>query len=211
MREDTKTKILNVAEKLFAENGLQATSLRQIINEAGVNVASVHYHFGSKEKVVHEILMRRLLPINDEKLERLDELEAEAGDKPVPLQSLIAAFIMPHIEMNSCDKGQAKLFLQLMGELENAAGKLKLPQNDFFSTVFNRFLSALKKTLPDLSDVELKWRFKFMLGSVHSVLIQQSMPKNFPLRDDESGTEQIIAYLTTFLDAGFKVSATDNS
>ena len=50
--DDTKNKILDVAEKLFAENGLQATSLRQIINEAGVNVASVHYHFGSKNVII---------------------------------------------------------------------------------------------------------------------------------------------------------------
>ncbi len=55
---DTKTKILDVAEKLFAETGIHATSIRQIVKEAGVNVASLHYHFGSKEAVIHEIMQR---------------------------------------------------------------------------------------------------------------------------------------------------------
>ena len=51
---DTKTKILDIAEKLFAEIGIHATSIRQIVKEAGVNVASLHYHFGSKEAVIHQ-------------------------------------------------------------------------------------------------------------------------------------------------------------
>ena len=57
---DTKTKILDVAEKLFAEVGIHATSIRKIVKEAGVNVASLHYHFGSKEAVIHQIITRRL-------------------------------------------------------------------------------------------------------------------------------------------------------
>lgn len=209
--EATKTKILDVAEKLFAENGLQATSLRQIINEAGVNVASVHYHFGSKDVVVQEILLRRLRPMNEKKLQRLDELEAEANGEPIPIEQLIFAFVEPHIHMGACDKEQMKLVFKLIGELENVIGKVELPANNLFVSVFERFLALMQKTLPHLSEVELKWRFKFMLGAPHSVMMQQSLPQNFPLRDDETDAGQIVDYLVTFLTAGFLAPATEKN
>ncbi len=61
----TKTLILDTAEKLFATNGFTGTSLRAIIKEAGVNTASVHYHFGSKEGLIEEVLRRRAAPLNE--------------------------------------------------------------------------------------------------------------------------------------------------
>ena len=207
--ENTKTKILDVAEKLFAENGLQATSLRQIINEAGVNVASVHYHFGSKDVVVREILARRLGPMNEKKMQRLAELENKFGANPIPLEALVSAFVEPHIHMDDCDREQMKLVFKLIGELENVIGKVDLPENNLFVTVFEGYLAAFHKTLPDISEAELKWRFKFMLGAPHSVMMQQSLPKNFPLRDDETNAEQIVDYLVSFLTAGFLAPATD--
>lgn len=48
-RSDTKTRILDAAEKLFAERGFSETSLRLITSKAEVNLASVNYHFGSKK------------------------------------------------------------------------------------------------------------------------------------------------------------------
>ncbi len=83
---DTKIKILDVAEKLFAEGGIHATSIRQIVKEAGVNVASLHYHFGSKEAVIHQIIIRRLQPINEAKVKRLDQLEEESNGQKLELK-----------------------------------------------------------------------------------------------------------------------------
>ncbi|NEW09169.1 TetR/AcrR family transcriptional regulator [Paenibacillus sp. SYP-B3998] len=52
---DVKMRILLAAKKLFAKNGYDGTSVRQICEEAGANVALVSYHFGGKENVFHEI------------------------------------------------------------------------------------------------------------------------------------------------------------
>ena len=52
MAADTKKKILNTAEQLFATNGIANTSLRTITQKARVNLASVNYHFGSKDELV---------------------------------------------------------------------------------------------------------------------------------------------------------------
>ena len=59
-RSDTKTRILDAAEKLFAERGFSETSLRLITSKAEVNLASVNYHFGSKKELIRAVLARYL-------------------------------------------------------------------------------------------------------------------------------------------------------
>jgi len=71
----TKERILDAAERLFAEKGVDATSLRQVTGAAGVNVAAIHYHFGSKEELLRAVIARRFDPVNQERLKQLDRLE----------------------------------------------------------------------------------------------------------------------------------------
>ena len=52
---DTRERILDVAEKLFMGHGYEGTSMRQITGEAGVNLAAVNYHFGSKQSLIQEV------------------------------------------------------------------------------------------------------------------------------------------------------------
>ena len=75
----TRESILDTAEALFAQQGHDGTSMRQITGAAGVNLASVNYHFGSKESLVQAVLKRRLAVLNSERMRLLDELEARRG------------------------------------------------------------------------------------------------------------------------------------
>ena len=78
---DTKERILDAAELLFAEHGFSGTSLRAVTGEAEVNLAAVNYHFGSKMGLFKAVVLRRVGPLNEERLRMLDALEArvEAG------------------------------------------------------------------------------------------------------------------------------------
>src|SRR3989440_3450092 len=78
---DTKTRILDAAERLFVEHGFEATSLRSLTSAAAVNLAAVHYHFGSKEELFQAVLTRRLDPMNQERIDLLGKVEREAGAK----------------------------------------------------------------------------------------------------------------------------------
>ena len=100
------------------------TSIRQIVKEAGVNVASLHYHFGSKEAVIHQIITRRLQPINRQKVKRLDELERESNGKSPDLEAILRAFIEPHIQMQKMDANKVKILMKLMVQIEDDAHKL---------------------------------------------------------------------------------------
>src|SRR5438094_9886838 len=95
-RTDTKQKILDSAERLFAQHGFEATSLPNIIADANVNLAAIHYHFHSKEALVDAVIIRRLEPINRERLRMLDDCER---DGPPKLEAVLEAFLAPVIRL----------------------------------------------------------------------------------------------------------------
>src|SRR5215469_4852174 len=108
---DTKQKILDAAERLIADQGYAATSLRHIIAEAGVNLAAVHYHFGSKEDLLDQLILDKASPVNAERLRLLERFEAESAGRPVPVDRVLAAFFDPMIESGS----RSPQFVKLMG------------------------------------------------------------------------------------------------
>src|ERR1039458_1842591 len=98
---DTKDKILNAAERLIGEQGYAATSLRHIIAEAGVNLAAVHYHFGSKEDLLDAVVLRKVTPVNDARLAWLDRVEAEAGSGALDVEKVLESLLIPTAEIAS--------------------------------------------------------------------------------------------------------------
>ncbi len=80
---DTRSRILDAAEALFMEHGFDGTSMRLITAQAGVNLAAINYHFGSKELLFQEVFRRRLTDLNRRRIEALDALAAEAGGAPL--------------------------------------------------------------------------------------------------------------------------------
>ena len=92
---DTKARILDAAEALFASSGFAGASLRSITADADANLAAVNYHFGSKDDLIQAVFARRLTPLNEERLRLLDQLEADAGDGPPDLEAIVRAFLIP--------------------------------------------------------------------------------------------------------------------
>src|SRR6186997_3167761 len=111
----TKPRILDAAEALFMEHGFEATSLRQITTDAGVNLAAVNYHFGSKEELFQAVLTRRLDPMNQERLALLDQLEADAAGKPLSCEAIIGAMFIPALKLARDKARGGKNFLRLLG------------------------------------------------------------------------------------------------
>ncbi|HSY71699.1 MAG TPA: CerR family C-terminal domain-containing protein [Silvibacterium sp.] len=64
-QEDARARLIDVAIKLFAEKGYEGTSVRDLATAAGVNVAAVSYHFGSKDELYHEALRACLAPCGE--------------------------------------------------------------------------------------------------------------------------------------------------
>lgn len=164
---DTRQRILDIAEQLFAEQGLGQTSLRAITAAAGVNLAAVHYHFGSKEALEQAIFERRLKPMNNDRLQRLDALEGKYEGRPVPLPELIQAFIAPPLDLSRDRDHGGEYFIRLLGRTyTEPTESLQDYVRELYEQVSERFQAAFHNTLPDLDPQELYWRLHFMVGTL---------------------------------------------
>ena len=164
---DTRERILDVAERLFGERGFPATPLRDITAEAGVNIASVNYHFGSKEGLLAEVLERRLKPINARRLELLDAVEERGGDEPPELEAVIRAFLSPPFHSLRVWGADGQGFLRLVGRIHSETNEdFRATFVKQFDEVFKRFTAALRRALPNLDDADLSWRMLFIVGSM---------------------------------------------
>jgi AcrR family transcriptional regulator len=92
---NTKDRIMDEAEKLFAELGFKATSMRAITQAADVNLAAVNYHFGSKDKLIEEVIVRKLRLINGERWRRLENLLKQ---DTVRIEEILDTFYRPAFE-----------------------------------------------------------------------------------------------------------------
>ena len=187
MASEAKERILDVAERLFANRGFSA-SLRDITAEAGVNLASVTYHFGSKEAlcaVVRRRLERRLRPINARRLELLHAIESVAGDDPPSLEEVVRAFLSPpfHKQLEWGERGLT--FLKFVGLIH---AETDLTDHH----VIQRFTAALRRALPHLNAADVNCRMLFLVGSMAfamegTVLVPSA-------RDPEDILESLIQY-----------------
>src|ERR1039458_9703068 len=98
---ETKEKILDAAERLVGQQGSSAARRRHIIAEAGVNLAAVHYHFGSKEELLDAVVTRKVTPVNEARIAWLERVEAEAGSGPMVVEKVLEAFLIPTAEVAS--------------------------------------------------------------------------------------------------------------
>ncbi len=207
---DTKTRLLDAAEKLFAERGFAATSLRALTAQAGVNLAAVNYHFHSKQSLLEAVFARRLDWINRQRLERLAAAEARARRRPPPLEDLLEAFVGPAFRLRAELGASAASFQRLMGRLfvepgENVQAMLKQQ----FSEVAARFLPAFEKALPGLPPCDLAARIHFTVGAMAHTLAGTHLMQIFlGGRCDLSDADATIRRLVAFLAAGLRAPLT---
>ena len=211
MAGDTKERILDVAERLFADRGFPSTSLRDLTSEAGVNVASVNYHFGSKEALLVAVLERRLRPVNARRLALLDELERSAGDKGPMLEDVLRAFIAPPFHKKAEWGEGGRNFLRLIGRIHSETNEeFRASFIHQFETVFKRFTNALQLALPHLDAAEVTWRMFFLIGAMaHTMLWADSVAQlaSGPARDSEDLLESLIQFATAGMSSPVPVTA----
>jgi AcrR family transcriptional regulator len=165
--QSTKEKILDTAERLFGQQGFPCTSLRQITDEAGVNLAAVNYHFGSKEDLYKGVLIRRLRPVNEERMRLLTHVEQLAGEQPVPIRSILETFIRPLLRHALGDSAGGVSLLRLISrDLTDPQPFMMAEMAKEFDPLVDRYTRVLTQTLPNIPLPELFWRMQFTIGGI---------------------------------------------
>src|SRR5881296_2786911 len=117
----TRERIMDAAERLFANHGFEGASIRSIVDAANVNLAAIHYHFRSKEALLEAVLTRRISLVNEARLQRLEEAEAAAAPRAPSVESILRAFIVPTVEFAQREECGAT-FVQLMSRMFTEPG-----------------------------------------------------------------------------------------
>jgi AcrR family transcriptional regulator len=163
-------RILLAAKELIARKGPVGTTVRDICDASEVNVASIHYYYGSKEALVKSVLLAVLEPVNIERRVRLEEARRQFGSAPIPVPVILEALLRPLVACERAADG-GRLFVRMENHLR------AVPDSDY--TIFvsrhldgyaQMFIDALAATLPQFTRTELIWRYEFVRGSAMHLL-----------------------------------------
>lgn len=182
----TRDRIIESAEVLFANHGYEGTSLRDITERAGVNVAAVNYHFGSKELLLTELLDRVIKPIN---AERLELLSAVSRDGHPTISEILTAFLLPDVNglerLRIRDPALPRFVSRMYSESSPLMGQVIGEQ---FSEVSRRFGKAFNDALPDLDADEIAFRLTCVVGIVVYMFAGVQTPAMVPIAGKDAGT-----------------------
>lgn len=206
--DETRQRIIEAAERLFALRGVEAVSIRDITQAAGVNLAAINYHFGTKYGLAGEVFKHCIDPLNERRLELLDVVEKKAGSKPPALEAVLEAMIRPCVERGFDHEQDNETYLRLTGRcLSEPNVEIDKIVHPLFEKLMRRFEAAFLRALPGLDSEELFWRIKFMAGALHYSLLTCGKQKNLPVKMRKTlNAEGLIQRLVTFTAAGLRAS-----
>lgn len=168
---ETIARILSSAEELFSTRGYYGASIREVTKKARVNLASINYHFGDKQSLYCEVIARRLRPINQVRLNKLNNASELAGDQPIPLALIIDIFARPVFqlceEVESGGRNTLRLIGRSMVEPLPFVDELLAAE---LQPVITRFAHAIRRHMPNLTPEEFMWRLSFVVGAMNHAL-----------------------------------------
>lgn len=204
--ENTRTRILRAAEKIFARGGYRAMTLRQVTEEAGVNLAAVNYHFGSKTNLMRALFRARFEPINRKRLQILDERIAAHAPDPIPLEAIYDALFRPLFTGVEAAPVKDTTLMQIIGRaLTEPAEFMRGLHKEFFAELSARFIGEIQRTCPELSESQLQYRFFLSISTMIGTVIEQVRLETISGgKLDGSNLDRILEELTAFVVAGFR-------
>ncbi len=160
----TVQRILDTAVRLFAEQGFEQTSVRDITTAAGVNLASVNYHFGSRDSLVQAVAERYLTPLCRDMERQLDD--HQASDTTLSIEGLLELLISAMLKAVEPDSQGISLFMRLLSQAYMSTdGSLRAFMDRRYGRSFRRLLDQFSQQLPELNQSEFYWRCHFLVAA----------------------------------------------
>jgi AcrR family transcriptional regulator len=165
-KRTTKDKLMDAAERLFARKGFHGASLRDITAAAGVDLALVNYHFGSKKRLLVAVLERRGKILNDERLRRLAEARLRAAPLAPSTEAVVGAFLDPILDrLEHAGQGWHNYF-SLVAFVNNSPEWGCKLMGKTFDSVVREFIRAVMTSLPEAAPEDIFWGYNFLTGAL---------------------------------------------
>ena len=201
---DTRNKILDSAEQLFAEHGFHGTSVREITKLSGVQVSLSYYHFESKVAILEAVVDRRAdQHIEDHRRLLRNNLAANQG-RPLPIKQLIGVFVRPALERLVGGDAGWKRYVQLLSHLAFESARSEHASVFFkYDEVIIEFIDEFKRSIPNADPKDLHWVFYFLQSAhTHALLEPQIVDRQSDHLCDSSNIEELILQMQTFFGYG---------
>jgi len=165
-KRTTKDKLMDAAEKLFARKGFHGASLRDITAEAGVDLALVNYHFGSKKRLLTAVVERRGTILNEERLLRLAEVRRGAAPRAPSTEAVVDAFFDPILERLAQDSPGWHNYFSLLAFVNNSPEWGRTLMGKTFDRTVREFIQAVMASLPGAAPEDIFWGYNFLTGAL---------------------------------------------
>lgn len=207
-KESTVERILDAAEVLFAERGFAETSLRTITSTAGVNLAAVNYHFGSKKILIQAVFERFLDPLVEHVKKQLQVLSKTPDS--INVDSVLSLLTFTVFDVYGYDSQRATVFMRLLGlAYMQSQQHLRDYINQQYGDLFSEIGQLLNPVLPGMTGQQLFWHTHFALGTAVFTMSNfdalRAMSKNETGQD--ANMDAIVSQLTRYMAAGLKNAA----
>lgn len=169
----TREAILNKAEELFANYGIDAYSLRKIAEHAQVEPPMITYHFGNKNDLVDAVIERRISFLNNARLKSLGETLRRTKNRP-SVEDILRATYDPWLEMYQSGDPGWRNYSRLIGRMLIMPWQTQIIEKHMGETE-THLLNAFALALPHLSDEEVFWGASLTLGS--AILLFSDSPR----------------------------------
>ena len=204
-RPDRKAAILLAAEKLFAQHGYHAVSIRQIAAEAGVPLALVGYYYGAKQELFHAIFLH-WQPTIEQRLALLRE--ALAGGTPPTLRRVVQAFVEPVLALRASSEGEYYAML-VARELAYRTPDTDRVLAEMFDPMAHAFIDALHQLHPAWPRARAAWAYQFAMGALLHHLVDHRVQRlshgqNAP--NEAAAAPLLIDFITTGIEAVLPLS-----
>jgi AcrR family transcriptional regulator len=198
--EATRARILEAAERLFAEHGLDGVSVRTIASAAHVDVALINYHFHSKVGLFRTVFRRRADPLNAMRLQALGAALPRTRGRP-DLERVLYALAAPNIYLRHLpDMGGAAFGRIVVREMTDPKGEERGLIAEAFDPVVEKFLRALNEALPGAPRKALLWAYHFTIGTLIQTMAStgrlEKLSKGLCTFKDP---EEVLSYLVPFI------------
>jgi AcrR family transcriptional regulator len=208
-KPDPRTRILDAAENAIGEFGFAGASLRHIVLEARVNLATVYYYFRSKRGLMEAVLKRRFGPLRQEHLALLRQFEQAAKGRPLAVEKILEAMLLPPLRMAATAPAKHRAIARLFGRIASEPNpQTQAALRSQRSEVRAAFLKALRRSLPEAALSELHWRLEFVWGALASILCN---PRKIELETQGAcnlaNTDNVLHEMLHFFGPGFQALA----
>jgi AcrR family transcriptional regulator len=165
-KRTTKDKLMDAAEKLFARRGFYGSSLRDITTAAGVDLALVNYHFGSKKQLLIAVIERRGAVLNEERLRRLADARLSAAPGAPSTEAVVGAFLDPILERLAHAGPGWHNYFALIAYVNNSPEWGSKLMGKTFDGVVREFIRTLLDSLPGSAPEDIFWGYNFLTGAM---------------------------------------------